>query len=184
MHDINLIIRNKKYINYSYVKKMFIFLLLYLIVYLGIYIPLQKKQALSNQLLLQKDKAEYLQRVNKEYENKYENLDKVIQKENQLVKIVKNKYKWSDVLKVIDGCIPASVHISSISYDDNVILLEGISNNNIDIIDFYSNIKNSDMFWSVKINNITGDRGKGTFSFLLKIDIASQNDKKTYKQEK
>ncbi len=137
--------------------------------YLGVFVPLGQKRQLS--LMVSN-----FSQVSSEYESleeKYAKLSKEVeelqQKASGITPLIYGQ-KWSRIFDLLERAIPQGVTLSSLSYDGDAVVLEGIASNDIEIARFMVMVEKTGLFSEVNIKKVYGDQERQMFLMSCKLN--------------
>ncbi len=172
MNDINLLngfykpSRTVKFISVT----MIVTIVVGILSYIGIILPLRDKQELSLE-------AWKFTKLNNEYENlekEYSDLSRQVeefrQKADSISPIV-TAIKWSEVFSFIEQVIPRGITLSSLSYGDEVLTIQGYAENDIEVAQFMVKLRDTELFSKIELKRIDGDGSGEVFVLACSFKI-------------
>ncbi len=141
------------------------------IVIAGFWYPVRRKQKLLDRLrALEAQKDKYVDVLNS-YEEVKSEIEYITSKKLQLNKLASEQIRLSELLDVIDDCIPNDIRILEISTERNVIKLLGRARDDGAIAQLLTALDGTGRFDRVSINEIILEQITGLKLFKLQCDV-------------
>jgi len=136
-----------------------------LLSYIALIVPLSEKKRLTleavkfTQLNLEYESAE------KEHGSLSRQIEELREKADNLNRIA-TAIEWSEVFSFIERVIPREAALSSLSYREGILTIQGWAENDIEVARFILGLKRSGMFTEVKLKRIDRDGSGESFIML------------------
>ncbi len=180
MHDINLIPQAKRNAA-DKINSQMLFIGLFCFVVMAVfffYFPLQEKLNLEKKIRTMEEEISSYANIQSEYITLTEQADRLERMTQDLESLKKNKVKYTEVMDLIEECLPKRISISGMRLDAGLLTLEGTSLTYREISQFMVNLRKQDNVLSVTFKDAaaqdeesTGQDQPQDFTIYVNLDV-------------
>lgn len=165
IYDINLISKSKKKAstNIIFVISLLSLFIITLLLFYGLYLPIQQKNKLINKMEEQKEQLLYLTEEEKNYIELKSKIDEISRFDEMLSLIKSSNLKITEIIKSMEENIPSDIMVNSLVLSADMLTIEGKASSYQDIAEYIIKLRKIERVVDVNfINSLKEDNKEDT----------------------